>query len=309
MDNIISQFLTQFRSPHTKLAYQNDLTQFLNFCSTNLNRPITKPSQITETICVMWQHHMHGSPNQTLARKMAALSSFLKFCQRKKIVTTNPVEFLTRPKTSTEGKTNILTKEEWFHVFDCIQKRMEYARIKCEDFQYKIWKKRYTILYTLFTVGMRVEELCQLKCEDLEKINDDVYRLHLMVKGNQKHAPLIHKQTALVLIDYMNTLKITAAKHPRGQRLERQSNQQTIFENIHRSSVFHMVKLCVKESGIIKNVSPHSLRASLATHLHQQNVPLGHIKELLNHKNMATTLLYTRISETELKENALMLED
>lgn len=296
MQTMIEEFLTGFRSRHTKNAYKNDLVQFFNFCSGKLEKEIISPNEIGETMCVMWNHHIRQmeNSNQTLARKMAALSSFFKYCLRKKMIGRNPVEFIARPKIANIGKTNILTKEEWMHTLNEIQKRGEFARIQGHETQFKMWKKRYAILHTLFTVGMRVEECCKLKYEDLEKIDENIYRLHLLAKGNQKHAPLIHKKTALVLVEYMNLCSITKKGQP-------------IFGNIHRTSIYHMVKLCVKTADISKNVSPHSLRASLATHLHEEGVPLGHIKDLLNHKNMATTLLYTRVSERELMENAQLL--
>ena len=142
---------------------------------------------------------------------------------------------------------------------------------------------------------MRVSELCQLKYEDLEKIGENLYRLHLSVKGNEQHAPLIHANTAHILIDYMNTFAIV-------------HNGQSMFGNLRRGTVHQLIKKCVAVSGIKKNISAHSLRASLATHLHQLGVPLGHIKELLNHKNIATTILYTRVSNAEMQENANLLD-
>lgn len=293
----MSEFLTNFQSKNTILSYGKDLEQFLSFCQIHSSKQDLHPTEIGETICVLWLNYlrdMHVKPS-TLARKITAVSSFFKFCQRKKIMHTNPVEFLNRPQVAQIGKTNILTKNECLQIFECILKRMEYARIQNNLVQFKLWKKRYAILYTLFSVGMRISELCQLKYEDLEKIDDSIYRLHLSAKGNERHAPLIHENTALVLMDYMKTFLI-------------HQNGQSMFGNMNRSTIHQLIKKCIALSGIKKKVSAHSLRASLATHLHQIGIPLGHIKELLNHKNIATTILYTRVSNTEMQENADLLD-
>ncbi len=292
-DVLVTNFLNTFRSEHTRLAYATDLKQFLLFCANTLNTETLSINTISESLCFKWRHSVDNLQNQTLLRKIAAIGSFFKFCQQQKFIQTNPAEFLHRPKRSHVGKTNILTFEE-------IKVLLEYAQnqIKCADFyqntfQFKLWKKRYAILYVLFTVGIRVEELCKITTKDLEKIDENIYRLHLITKGNRIHAPIIHINTARVLLNYMKSFHI--------------QKNQTIFEGIHRTSVYQLVKLCIQKVGITKKISPHSLRASLATHLHKTGVPLGQVKDLLNHKNIATTLMYTKISDTELEENATIL--
>lgn len=296
MQIFISDFLNHLQSKNTIESYKNDLNQFCVFYRLQFDQDVSHPNQIGETICVMWMHHLRQKhfKTRTITRKINSISSFLKFCQSKNLININPIAFLNRPKTPKIGATNILTREECSHIFECLFKRMEFARISDNQAQFKLWKTRYTILYTLFTVGMRVSELCQLKRKNLEQIDENTYRLHFTAKGNEKHAPLIHKNTALVLLDYMNMFCV--------------SDDDFIFGGMSRITVHNLIKKSVEISGITKNISAHSFRASLATHLHQISVPLGHIKDLLNHKNIGTTILYTRVSDAEMQENAILLD-
>jgi len=294
LQSIMEDFLKCFQSTHTKSAYQSDLIGFFDFCIAQFKHDTINLKNINETLCLAWRHSINCLPNKTLARKISAVSSFFNFCQRQSLLTTNPAKFLQRPKVAHIGKTNTLTYEEIEVILKYTKNHIQHAKIYQNDFQHKLWQKRYTILYILFTVGMRVEELCHLKISDLEQVEENLYRLHLLTKGNEKHAPLIHSKTAFVLMEYIKLLKLTNSK-------------QYIFEGMHRSSVYSLVQICVKRAGIQKKISPHSLRASLATHLHKTGVPLGQIKDLLNHKNIATTLLYTKVSDEELQENSNIL--
>lgn len=297
MQNFAVNFLKNLQSKNTISSYKIDLEQFFSFYALHSGQEFSHPSQIGETICVMWINHLRktGVKNRTIARKISTISTFLKFCQKEKLIKTNPIDLLNRPKTPHFGATNTLTKDECLHILNCLHKRIEYACLYNRMNQFKLWKKRYAIFYILFSVGMRVSELCHLKYENLEQIDSNVYRLHLSVKGNERHAPLIHERTAAVILDYMKTFSINQIG-------------QSFFKNMSRLTVHNLIKKCVAISGINKNISPHSMRASLATHLHQTGVPLGHIKDLLNHKNIATTILYTRVSDEEMQENANLLD-
>jgi integrase/recombinase XerD len=152
---------------------------------------------------------------------------------------------------------------------------------------------------------MRVEELCSLKIKDLEPLQDDNWRLHMIAKGLETHAPIIHRKTAHLLKDYIQQFRSFAQKDdflfvssalkemdpavkPRDDRAS---------TPLHRTSVFHMIKICAKEAGIEKNISPHSCRATLATLLHQNGVPIAQIQSLLNHKQMTTTSIYIKKSD------------
>jgi integrase/recombinase XerD len=155
------------------------------------------------------------------------------------------------------------------------------------------------VLFTLLTVGLRVQELCLLKMNSLEQVGEH-WRLHVVAKGNEQHSPLIHKVTAQVLQDYKEEFRSGARlQDPLFVRVQKTA----VPTLLNRSSVFDMVKVVVKESGVLKHLSPHACRATVATLLHGQGVPIMHIQQLLNHKHITTTSLYVKKAD-ELGEAA-----
>jgi integrase/recombinase XerD len=149
----------------------------------------------------------------------------------------------------------------------------------------------WCILVLLFTVGMRVSELCALKLKDISR-EGDLIRLHLMAKGGQQHNPLIHPDTAHVLLQFISRA------HPMPQLTDplfpavRKCQENRPHQSIHRSHVFRIVQNAARAAGISRPFSPHGCRATLATQLHLSQVPVVEIQALLNHSQVTTTQLY-----------------
>lgn len=295
IQSLLESFLSTFQSQNTKKSYGNDLKEFFLFCQNDINLQIENPDQITEKLVFVWQKKLAPLSNATAARKIAALSSFLEFLRRKKIISKNFMKDLNRPKVEKTGKTNVLSKQELEQILMCALKNAEFYQGKKQGL-HKIWFLRYTVLYTLFSVGMRVEELCSLKIKDLEALQDDNWRLHMIAKGQETHAPIIHKKTAHLLKDYIQQFRSFAQKDD-FLFVSSTLQNDNLHTPLHRTSVFHMIKICAKEAGIEKNISPHSCRATLATLLHQNGVPIAQIQSLLNHKQMTTTSIYIKKSD------------
>lgn len=298
MRDLVTLFLSTFQSQNTQKSYGRDLDAFFLFCREDVNLEISLPEQITEKLVLLWQKKIAGLPNATAARKIATLSSFVEFLKNKKLVSKNFVKDLQRPKLEKNGKTNILTQEELEKVLSCVLKNAQIYKSQNTSL-YRLWSLRYVVLYTLFSVGMRVEELCSLQIQSLEHLDNDNWRLHMIAKGNEEHAPIIHPKTAHLLRNYIAQFRSHAHKK---DFLFVRSQDSVNFSGrtetpLHRTSVFHMIKLCAKEAGIEKNISPHSARATLATLLHQNGVPIAQIQSLLNHKQMTTTSIYIKKSD------------
>lgn len=295
LPHLLDSFFSTFKSIHTQKSYERDLKDFFLFCQEDIDLVITNPNQITEKLVFVWQKKLSQHSNATAARKLASLSSFLEFLRKQKKISFNFMKDMNRPQVEKTGKTNILTRDELDQILDCALKNALFYQEKKEHL-YALWTLRYTVLYTLFSVGMRVEELCSLKINSLEHLHDDHWRLHMIAKGFEPHAPIIHSKTARILKHYIQQFRSFADKNDflfvaSTSKLESGQNP------LHRTSVFHMIKVCAKEAGLSKNISPHSCRATLATLLHQNGVPIAHIQNLLNHKQMTTTSIYIKKSD------------
>ncbi|WP_186644000.1 tyrosine-type recombinase/integrase [Fluviispira vulneris] len=289
-------FLSTFRSKNTRESYENDLQDFFYFCFFNLNCKIIELNQITERIILLWKYDISKLKPATVRRKLSSLSSFFNFLVKRKFYDRNIMILVKRSNVSKESKKNILTLNEVIQVIN-------HLHSKCSEYKHKNfrlygnWRLRYTALYTLFTVGMRVDELCLLKINSLEKIGD-VWRLNMLAKGNIQHSPIIHSETAVVLMDYIKEFR-SGATYDEPLLIRTQATKK--LTRLSRSSIYDMVKISVKNAGISKEMSPHSCRATLASLLHQNGVPIIEIKNLLNHKLVTTTAIYLKNTNEELQ--------
>lgn len=314
-------FVRSFPSQNTQKSYLKDLENFFQYCQKSLGLFIESPEQITEKLILLWHHELLKYSNATRCRKLSSLSSFLEYLKRKKIISTNEAVLLARPKVSQHKKTSILTRDEILKILDVTKKNAHFEL--ASEKHNSIWYLRYVVLYTLFSVGMRVEELCTLRIDSLE-LKDGYWKLHMLVKGNEKHSPVIHENTARLLLDYIQNVRKNAApedvlfinsrnksyKDNKQRHNTNAENNKTTKNNVplHRATVFTIIKACAQEAQIQKNISPHSCRASLATLLHQEKVPISQIQSLLNHKQITTTAIYIQKSEDLKTAAALDLE-
>ncbi len=289
--DILNWFLMSFKSENTQQSYARDLDEFFLFAYRTLKIKITSLKQITERLVLLWKESLTEFSIASIARKLSSLSSLLTYARKKGLIEYNILELIKKPKIDKKGKTNALKQEEVLKLLEYCKKQFQISKCK-KSRTYCVWRLRYSVMYTLFTVGMRVEELCELKIKDLEKVGSN-WRLHLTTKGDLPHSPFIHHNTVQVLLDYKNEFRAEATADDFFFIRSQMSKNLT---KLNRASIFDMVKVSVKESGIFRDVSPHSFRTTLATLLHSEGVPIIQIQNLLNHKLTATTSIYIKKS-------------
>ncbi|MFT4308996.1 MAG: tyrosine-type recombinase/integrase [Candidatus Woesearchaeota archaeon] len=146
-------------------------------------------------------------------------------------------------------------------------------------------KKSALIMKTLYSTGIRVSELCNLKRDDID--SDNGFLTVRMGKGKKARRTVIDKNLASLLLDMANEGHIFSANN--GSRPTERSIQMILAS-------------ARKRSGITKKVTPHTLRHSFATHLLENGTSIRVIQELLGHENLQTTQIYTHISERELSK-------
>ena len=295
---VIQWFIQSFKSENTQQSYSRDLEEFFLFSYKFLKIKITTLKQITERLVILWKESLSSFSLSSIARKLSSLSSFLTFSKKRGLIDSNVLELIKKPKIDKRGKTNILNQEEVLKLLEFAKKQFQISKSK-KSRSYCVWRLRYTVMYTLFTVGMRAEELCELKINSLENVGQ-FWRLHMVTKGNITHSPVIHPNTAQILLEYKNEFRSDAG--PQDYFFIRTQMSKNLTK-LNRISVFDMIKVSVKESCIFKEISPHSFRATLATLLHSQGIPIIQIQSLLNHKLTSTTSIYIKKS-AEFSESA-----
>ncbi|HOR41601.1 MAG TPA: tyrosine-type recombinase/integrase, partial [Atribacterota bacterium] len=147
----------------------------------------------------------------------------------------------------------------------------------------------------LYATGIRVTELINLKGND---INLDHQLLKCIGKGNKERWIPFTERVQKVLLDYLQTIRPKFKKRKETDRLFLNNHG----EPISRQSIFYLVKKYAQESGIRKNVTPHTLRHTLATHLIENGADLRTVQEMLGHSDISTTQIYTHVSRKWIKD-------
>lgn len=305
--DVLAHFLLSLQSDHTRKNYSRDIEEFYMFCR-ELGIEPQHITDITEKTILLWHKNLNERHTQyvesrrrtvqsTIARKLSSVSSLLTFAFKRGLLQKNVALHVTRPKVKRESKTNALTADETKLLLRTALDQATNADPQTR--QYKSNKLRYAVLYTLFSVGMRVDELCELRIADLE-VTPQFARLHMTAKGGETHSPIIHEKSLGVLQNYIEEFRKNISTQDylfvRVQNVKTQSK-------LTQAAVYLMISELGKLAGINKRISPHSCRATLATLLHNKGVPIAQIQDLLNHKQITTTAIYIKKAQ-ELDEAA-----
>lgn len=229
--------------------------------------------------------HELGIGASSLARVLSGVRSFFRFLQIDGVITDDPSELLESPNIG-EHLPEVLSTAD----ID----RME-AAIDLSKWE---GQRNKAIIEVLFSCGLRVSELVNLKFAD---VFEEERFLRIIGKGSKERLVPISGQALhemkLWLLD-RNMMKIKPGE------------EEYVFLNrrgahLTRTMILIMIKQYAKDAGINKTVSPHTLRHSFATALMQGGANLRAIQEMLGHENISTTQIYTHIDMTTLREEIL----
>lgn len=217
----------------------------------------------------------------TISHKISSLKSFFKYYQKREKIKANPLANIKSPKIAKKLPT-YLTLEEVSKLLDVEIKSPYDARNKA-------------ILELLYSSGIRISELCNMQTSNY---NSYECIIRLIGKGSKERIIPLGDYAISVLEDYINNYRPKINK----------KNINSIFINnrgdaVSRQFIFKVIKKECLKKGIRKNVSPHTLRHTFATHLLQNGADLRIIQELLGHENISTTQIYTHVSNQELKND------
>lgn len=266
-------------SPHTLRAYKSDLAQFSGYLKT---RDVTAISDIKMADVV---HYMasclgHLSP-ASRARKLAALRSLTRFFLKTGEIHTDPCDAIDTPKVP-----KLLPRALSFDETQSLLGAFDAPRASSNPL---LSIRNLAIVELLYGAGLRVSELCALKLGDIDW-NERLVR----ITGKRKKVRLVP------LGDY--AAEALQAYFPaRSQLMQRALPHEYVFVN-HRGgalttrSVARGLGYDAARAGLLRDVSPHALRHTFATHLLEGGADLRAIQEMLGHENLGTTERYTKVS-------------
>lgn len=278
IENLIGKFINYIMieknlSLNTVSAYKNDLLKFKDFVEKkrlNLNRLNTE--DITSFIIFLKKKNYSSS---SIVRVLSGIRNFYKFLISRGHIKNKEINIDT-PKIE-KKLPEVLTEEE-------INKILSIDKISRKHI------RNLAILELFYGSGLRVSELCNLKIGD---INFDSAFIKIRGKGNRERISLLNKNTIELLKKYLNE---------RGESTSEYLFLNSQGKKISRQSVWKIVKKYAKYAGIEKNVKPHTLRHTFATHLLKEGLDLRIVQELLGHKSIATTEIYTHLDRKKVKE-------
>lgn len=270
-------------SVNTLDAYQTDLEKLLRFLIIEEIDILA----VTQDDLQRFAAGLHdiGIHPRSQARILSGIKSFFHFLVLAEYQETDPSELLEGPKIGLKLP-EVLTVEEIDKIISCI------------DMDKKEGQRNRAILETLYSCGLRVSELCNLKVSDLY-FEEGFIKVE--GKGSKQRlvpiSPRAIKEIKYWFIDR------THGKIKKGFEdyvfLARWGN------GISRIMVFHLIKELAQKAGITKNISPHTFRHSFATHLLEGGANLRAIQCMLGHESIATTEIYTHIDRNMLRSEII----
>jgi tyrosine recombinase XerC len=281
----IQRFLLYLRaernsSPHTLRAYKHDLDQFSAFLSRK--HPTVELEKHHRLIVREYLSELHDQNHSraTLLRAVAVLRAYFKFLMRSEVLPQSPFVGLPMPKAE-KRLPRFLSEED-------MQRLLELPR----QTRQKQSLRDAALLELLYSSGLRIEELCQLNVEDIDLWGGMV---RVFGKGSRER---------LVPLGQMAQKTIRAYMESRPASLRRAS---PLFLNprstrISSRGARNIVGKWVKQAALHQKVSPHSFRHSFATHLLDRGCDLRSVQEMLGHRNLTTTQVYTHVSPEHLKK-------
>jgi len=312
------QYLQSVRnsSPHTILNYGNDLGQFVAYLSPPGEQPPALP-KITHLIIREFVGHLHeqGLEKSSIARKLAALRSFFKYCLREGMIKENPARLVPTPKLP-KRIPSVLSAEEMNGFLNELAGTGPAAaggRLPAKkggpaqgpEGEGLLLRRDRALLELLYAAGLRVSELTGLNLEDMEQ-NERMLRVR--GKGNKERIVPYGTKAQEALEKYWplrERLLLQTSGSGGMQRAAPRTN--AVFLNyagsrLTQRSVGRIVKKYVKLVNINWDLHPHSLRHAFATHLLADGADLRAIQELLGHQSLSTTQKYTHASIRQLME-------
>lgn len=262
----------------TIINYGKDLKTFLEFLKENDIENFDKIEYQTIRKFLEYLYEQKYE-KKTIARHISSLRSLFKYLLKENKIKNNPMILISNPKLDKK-----LPKYLYYEQIEQI--------LSIPDQNTPLGMRDLTILELLYSTGVRVSELVNIKIED---ISFDEKTIKILGKGNKERIVLYGK----VLSNYLEKyLKMRAAFNPNHTYLFINKNGNKLTDRGVRVIIDNILK-----KGMIDfHISPHMLRHTFATHLLDNGADLKCVQELLGHKNLSSTQVYTHISDEHLRK-------
>lgn len=266
---------------NTLAAYKRDLKKFFRYLEGKKAESLESVSRDTLSAYILYIRKKGESP-ATLARQIASLKGFFRFLCLEGVIETDPSLLLESPRLP-QRLPRVLSESEVDNLLS-IKESSKPAALRDK-----------AMLETLYATGMRVSELVNL---NMSQVDLDMEYVRCLGKGNKERIIPLGAVSVEALKQYL------AYGRP---KLLKNISEKAVFLNylgkrMTRQGLWKILKRFARASGITRDITPHTLRHSFATHLLTNGADLRSVQELLGHADVATTQIYTHLTGSKLKE-------
>ncbi len=289
MEEALAEFLRHLSleknaSAHTVKSYREDLTQALDFFRERLGKSSLEPAQLTTRLLrayLAWLHEQ-GYAKTTIARRLAAVRSLCRFLCRQGTLTGNPADGLRGPRQDRKLP-HFLSEDDLTRL------------LAAPPADTPLGLRDRAILETLYSAGLRVSELTGLDRDDLDL---DSGLATVRGKGKRERLALLGPQALAALGRWLASRDaVPKAKDRPAVFLNKNGTRLT------SRSVGRLLEKYLAQAGLDPRTSPHTLRHSFATHLLDRGADIRSVQELLGHRSLANTQIYTHVTTTRLQDS------
>lgn len=269
-------------SSNTKQSYARDLMQYYHFL---VERNITQWQNVDHYLVLDFLETMQkaGKSTATVTRMISSLRRFHQFLRQERVTDHDPMQHIDTPKKQ-QKLPDTLSLEEVERL------------IQTPDTKTILGIRDRALLEVMYATGLRVSEVINLRLSD---VHLNMALLQTIGKGEKERIVPLGDLAIDWIERYLDEARpLLVGKHP---------DETALFVNHHgkklsRQGVWKNLKQIVREAGIFKTVTPHTLRHSFATHLLENGADLRTVQELLGHADISTTQIYTHITKKRMTE-------
>lgn len=269
-------------SENTIISYRRDLSQYAHYLKEKRQKRDWKTINRNDISSFLFSLREEGKSSATIARTVSSIRALHQFLIREQLVDQDASLHIETPKLA-RLLPHVLNMEE-------VEKLLEYDGSEPLDLRNK------AMLELIYATGLRVTEMISLKVTDVQLMMGFV---RCLGKGN--------KERIIPLGDLAKDALAIYIEQARPILIKKNQDESILFVNrlgkpLSRQGFWKILKTIAREVGLSKEITPHTLRHSFATHLLENGADLRAVQEMLGHADISTTQIYTHVTKTRLKD-------
>ena len=265
---------------NTIISYKEDLGFYIDYLN-GRKVDVLAGSTKNDVMDFMMDQKGRGLSANSISRRLAAIKAFYRFLVRERILKADPTSLMEAPKL-------------WKKIPEVLSVDEVERLIAAPDISRKQGIRDRAILEVMYATGMRASEVVDLK---LNNINLEIGFARCIGKGDKERIIPLGKKAKSAIEAYLQKCRPSLAKKKEADVLF----LSRLGRRISRQSLWKLIKKYARISGIKKEIRPHILRHSFATHLLEHGADLRSVQEMLGHSDISTTQIYTHVNKDRLK--------